>query len=290
MSIDAMATTGMAEMSPSPSDTTRRGMATGEHPGPVALIMTVAWFGLASGLAQLVRVLAKGLYDPSAWLGPRLLNRHYLWMTPVSDLVIFGLGGLALGLVARRWPRTALRLSIYLVCVLAALAWLPARFRLHSAVRILLGCGFASLTMPLIERWALHITGFARRTFPILVGALVALVGFSYGREMLGEYRALARLPAAAPDAPNVLLIVLDTLRADALNCYGYRRDTSPNLSRLASKGVRFERAISTAPWTLPSHASMFTGMLPRRLGVHKWSSLDAKYPTLAEALSRAGM
>ena len=59
---------------------------------------------------------------------------------------------------------------------------------------------------------------------------------------------------------PDIVLVTLDTTRADHLGCYGYERDTSPNLDRLAAEGVVHERAFSTSSWTLPAHASLFTG------------------------------
>ena len=124
---------------------------------------------------------------------------------------------------------------------------------------------------------------------PWLLGTVAALACFSYGRELLSEHRALRRLPAAIPGAPNVLLIVLDTVRADALSLYGYDRDTSPNLVRLARGGVRFEQARATAPWTLPSHASMFTGRWPHQLDIGTFRPLDARSPTLAEVLGARG-
>ena len=65
------------------------------------------------------------------------------------------------------------------------------------------------------------------------------------------------------PDAPNVVLVTLDTTRADHLGCYGYDRPTSPNLDRLAAAGVRFARARGVSSWTLPTHASLFTGKYP---------------------------
>jgi arylsulfatase A-like enzyme len=66
---------------------------------------------------------------------------------------------------------------------------------------------------------------------------------------------------------PNLLFVSLDTLRADHLGCYGYGRDTSPVLDALASEGVRFERCVSVGPYTLPTHASLFTGLFPRAHG-----------------------
>ena len=61
-------------------------------------------------------------------------------------------------------------------------------------------------------------------------------------------------------ERPNVLLISLDTTRADHLSCYGYERRTSPNLDKLAEQSVFYNKAVATSSWTLPSHASMFTG------------------------------
>ena len=60
---------------------------------------------------------------------------------------------------------------------------------------------------------------------------------------------------------PHLILISIDTLRADRLGTYGHDRDTSPNLDALAREGIQFEHAYSTAPWTLLSHLSMLTGL-----------------------------
>lgn len=73
----------------------------------------------------------------------------------------------------------------------------------------------------------------------------------------------VSEIVAEDPKPPNVILIVADTLRADHLSCYGYDRPTSPELDKLALQSAVFHHAISTAPYTLPSHASMFTGQLP---------------------------
>ena len=93
-----------------------------------------------------------------------------------------------------------------------------------------------------------------------------------------------------APRPRNLLLISLDTLRADHLGCYGYPRPTSPFLDRLASQGVLFEQAWATSPWTLPSHASLFTGLYPSQHGVMtEERALPADLPTLAESLRDRG-
>ena len=89
---------------------------------------------------------------------------------------------------------------------------------------------------------------------------------------------------------PNVLLIVIDTVRADHLSAYGYPRPTSPTLAQLAAEGTLYEQAIAAAPWTLPSHASLFTGLPVRDHGTdgNHWT-LEARFDTLAEKLLRAG-
>ncbi len=86
-----------------------------------------------------------------------------------------------------------------------------------------------------------------------------------------------------------MLLIVLDTVRADRLSLYGYRRPTSPALERLAQRGIRFDEARATAPWTLPSHASLFTGRWPHELDLDWNTGLASRFPTLAEYLGSRG-
>jgi len=78
-----------------------------------------------------------------------------------------------------------------------------------------------------------------------------------------------------APERPrNLLLISVDTLRADRLGCYGYERPTSPAIDRLAAGGALFEDASATSPWTKPSHASLLTGLYPTRNGALTMQSL----------------
>jgi hypothetical protein len=94
------------------------------------------------------------------------------------------------------------------------------------------------------------------------------------------------------PEPPfrNLIMISLDTLRADHLGCYGYKTETSPNIDAFASEGVLFNRAISQSSWTLPAHASLFTGVYPSVHGaVSKKRSLPLSFLTLAEILRNEG-
>ena len=103
-----------------------------------------------------------------------------------------------------------------------------------------------------------------------------------------------ARIP------PPVILISLDTVRADTLSCYGGPEGATPRLDEFAAGAARFERCVSSAPWTLPSHASMFTGLYPLEHGAHTFLpgaghqgdnvfALHPRFETLAEALGARG-
>jgi arylsulfatase A-like enzyme len=257
--------------------------------GPVALIMTAVCFGLATGMVELVILALFWHYDPTKRLGLRLVNRHYLWMIPSGHVFIFGACGLVLGLFARARPKIGVRLAGFVLFGLSSLALFLVIPELHKVTYLLLAGGVACVAGPLLAARMQRLSPRLGRTLVWQLFAVAGLALASYGREVVSEARARTRLPAAAPGALNVLLVVLDTVRADALSLYGYDRDTSPNLERFARRGVRFERARATAPWTLPSHASMFTGRWPHQFGVATLRPLGAQFPTLAEVLAAEG-
>lgn len=96
--------------------------------------------------------------------------------------------------------------------------------------------------------------------------------------------------PYDGPRPRNVLLVSLDTLRADRLGAYGYGRATSPNFDALAARGALFTRAVSQSSWTLPAHATLFTGLDPLRHGVvERKHKLGPELELLSERLADAG-
>jgi len=92
---------------------------------------------------------------------------------------------------------------------------------------------------------------------------------------------------AAGNPTTNVVIVTIDTLRADHLGCYGYKHIRTPNIDALAADGVRFERAYTPVPVTLPAHTAIFTGSYPMLSGIHDFSAnkLNPQQPTLASAL-----
>lgn len=95
--------------------------------------------------------------------------------------------------------------------------------------------------------------------------------------------------PLTRKGKPNIILITLDTVRADHLSLYGYSCPTTPNIDRLARGGVVFENAIAPTSWTLASHASMFTGLLPHQHGADWQIPLNTRRWTLADVLGSWG-
>jgi arylsulfatase A-like enzyme len=140
-----------------------------------------------------------------------------------------------------------------------------------------------------LSRWLRRRPALARLPLPAAV--LILLAAFGLPRLLSPAGPELpARTGPAPAHAPNLLFIVIDTVRADHVNLYAYGRETAPELARFAQEGAVFERAIAPATWTLPSHASMFTGLYPSAHGAnHEGNYLAAENTTLAEILYAAG-
>jgi arylsulfatase A-like enzyme len=249
------------------------------------LLRTAIGFGLLAGAGEVIaQTIRQRLMDRTLFLGP-----DYIWQLPVADAVIFLAVGLLLLLVSVLWP--ALRSPRVVIAVaggLAALSMLLLTERIHIIAQIFLA---AAIGVGLSRLLAPRADGF-RRTLRIGVPALLGLViGLAVAGQLLrarAEQRGLASLQAG-PGRPNILLLVLDTVRAWNFGLYGYGRSTTPRLRAWAQRGVVFDRALAPAPWTTLSHGVMFTGRHPTELSVQWNRPLDGAFPTLAEALRSAG-
>ena len=219
------------------------------------------------------------------YLGPQAL-----WMTPAVDLVLFGVIGLlsAIAALVLRPERRTLVVSIVLLAVaflalLLHVVWLDERAALIVALGVAIQAG-----RPMSRGWD-RISRFAAVSVATLA-TVVVLLALGLGPALRWqEARRIARLPSAPEGAPNILLLVLDTVRALNLGVYGYNRPTSPGIDSVARQGVVFERAYATASYTLPSHGSFFTGRDAHELNADITVPLDTTFPTLAGRLGAAG-
>lgn len=257
--------------------------------GPAGVVGMAVWLGAVAGLVELGLVLAHRFLIGTVTFEMFRRNHHYVWMIPAANLALFAIVGLLGALVVRISPRRLGRLVPYGLFFLACLAPLRLAPQLHFYAAVLLAGGAARQAGRVLLGRPERGRRLLRRSAGPLGAGLAVLIAGNFWYVSTAERRALAGLPPARAGAPNVLLIVLDTVRADHLSGYGYDRDTTPNLDRLAGRGVRFAQARSTAPWTLPSHASLFTGRWPHELSATTRRALDATYPTLAEYLSGRG-
>ena len=256
------------------------------------VLPVAAGLGLLTGLVE-----GAGLFlsRQAGWLNWRLSNRSFwvesLWITPFVDLTLFLLAGFFLSLVGSFFSKiTAKRITWFSLIFLMILDWaFVALFgRISFLPLMVLAVGLSVQLVYYAVRSDAKLTNFARRSVPWLAGIAVAIFVVIQGGGWLREKQATSSLPKSQTDAPNVIVIVVDTLRADHLSTYGYERDTSPFLDSLAQQGVKFNAAISPSSWTQPSHASMLTG---RYTYEHQAETkpLDGRFTTIGEELQTQG-
>ena len=197
------------------------------RPGLLDVFVLSAWCGLAAGLLEVAVRVSWRLIHPGHSL--YLMSRHFVWSAPLANLLLFSVAGLFLGGATRLWPRRGGWLSLRLIgfcAVLPAISLSSAR--IYPLARVLLALGIAMVLARSIES---HLTGLRRRllwSFPALLALVAASAGSVFGGDWLKQGRE-ARCPLPPAGSPNVLLVVLDTVRADRLSLYGYERhDQSP--------------------------------------------------------------
>ncbi len=241
-------------------------------------------FGLLNG------VLEAGFRGAQIVLGMRsFLSPDVVWMAPLGDVALM-LGVTAVLLVPSLGGPSRLGAAplVGVYVTLVALGPLLITTRIHWAASCVLAAGLGAFASRLTGRDPHRVIRVARRGVLPLAGLVVIGAVAVRGGRALAEWRHEAAL-AAPTGSPNVLLLILDTVRAEDLSAYGYERRTSPHLEMLAESGTLFEHAWSTSPWTLPSHASLFTGRYPHELSADWLAPLDDTHATLAERFRRSG-
>jgi arylsulfatase A-like enzyme len=253
---------------------------------PATILVVAIWIGLIAGFLDLgLMILKKRLTGDDFYR----LGEHFRWIIPMGVGILMLAPGMVLALVACvRRGMVSLGATVGLLSFVGFLD-LCSRLPLEMWASLLLSAGLAVQSARLVRARGAPFLRLVRITSPLLVGAVLAIMLLTSGYRAWSEYRAAVTLPPPPADARNVLLIVWDTVRTANLSLHGYGRRTSPNLERLAARGVRFDKAFATAPWTLPSHGSLFTGRWPHELAADWRVPLDETHPTLAEYLAAHG-
>lgn len=259
------------------------------HDKSANILMLSGWFGLLTGfLEALILAFQKSFLNQI--LSERLLSKDVYWMAPVADLCWFVILSLILYLLLSRLPIFKKAYVIILASsFLGSLSLLFMVRGLSKIAAVLLATGIAIQVTRFINLHYKKFISIVRGTIIWMFTLVIMIALVINGEQAIVGNLAKSYLAPSKPGASNIILIVLDTVRARNLSLYGYTRDTTPQLERLAKKGVVFDNAFSTAPWTLPSHSSFFTGVYPDKLSANWTTPLDATYPTLAEVLRDHG-
>jgi arylsulfatase A-like enzyme len=251
--------------------------------GTATILAVATWIGLIAGFLDLgLLVIIRGLINQDFYR----LGGDFLWIIPAGVTTLVIVPAIVLALYARmRGKSVRLGTAVGLLSFVGFLD-VTARSPLDAWAALLLCAGLAVQSARLVERRGPGFRRLVRATVPVLAGAFLLIMLGTIGGRAWSERQTGKSLPAAPAGARNVLLIVWDTVRAGNLSLHGYRRRTTPNLEGLAGRGVRFDLAFATSSWTLPSHASLFTGRWPHELGVDWTAPLRSNVPTLAGYLA----
>lgn len=212
-------------------------------------------------------------------------TRDILWMAPLALALVFAVvlliqrvaGIYIKPLGTTRWLAfTAITLCAFSVLLhftrVSPIAWL--------ILSIGIGHVLASRLTEASGWWMRSVTRLG-----IAMAAVFSLLGATERTSrVLRDWRTEKRAMPASVETPNVVLLILDTVRASNLSLYGYARQTTPELAAVAAEGTSFDLAIAPSSWTLPSHGSFFTGHRSGSLGVDWRKPYDGRFPTLSQA------
>ncbi len=247
-------------------------------------ILAIAVLG---GWLDLAATIAKRTFDSNRFF--YLMSRHFHWQLPMSAFVVLAVPGLVYlsgAAILGKRPRERV-----LIGLCFSWAFLEATLRLPIATwsSVIMAIGLGTWAARLVKvravRYARAAGLFAAVGF---VCWIIVVVGSVY-QDIHRTRNEIPVVRASTARTRNVILIVLDAVRAESLSLNGYGRDTTPNLNRWAKRGVSFDRAVAPSSWTFPSHASMFTGYWPYQFNSDWKGALTGDYQTLAGYLGSAG-
>lgn len=259
----------------------------GEASGVGATLLTALALGAMAGAVEILAVSVRHVL-----LRPPV-DRFYaerLWLAPIGAALEFGLLALLFWLVARPLRATVLPVIVAFATELACYgATASLHLGLYPVAAVVLAAGAGLAAGRITHAHAARAKLFIRRGGAVVMAATLVLALGMTGLARLREWWLLRSLPEARPGAPNVLLLILDTVRAESLDLYGFTLPTSPRIDQLARSGVTFDHAFAPSSWTLPSHASMVTGRLPSEHHAGVRQPMSRRYPTIGEVLEAHG-
>jgi arylsulfatase A-like enzyme len=281
-----------------PATKSQRGV--NKDPGSLSSLFSISiWFGIVAGFGEGFGLLLFQRINWRQWARVMHVSKEILWISPAVDLCFFILIGLAVAAAARIFRSLpALRLLVSLLIFLTAYDWLMLTGHFYRRAALLFALGVAVAFSRWFQKHELGAVTTWRKSAAWLATALVFVIIGIQGGKSISESHAVSSLPPSTSGSPNVLIIVVDTLRADHLSSYGYSRPTSPYIDNLARNGVLFENAIAPSSWSLPSHASLVTGCAVHEHGMGNvqpmpwlgWGKSELNgLPTLGAALQRRG-
>jgi arylsulfatase A-like enzyme len=264
---------------------------TGRRGVDLALCAMAVALGLAGGLIEGIghMVLQRLAVLENSWYS-------IIWISSIVNGLLVGLVALAVP-PCLAWMRDrvrARRVAVFLVLLAACVPIVALMLKewIQPYAIAFIALGLATTFVRWFERAPEASLRFWRRVLPWAATATLVSAIAIEGTAAANERIQTSRLPPARATDPHILLVVIDALRADHLSSYGYSRPTSTAIDRLATEGVVFENAMSTASYTLPSHASLVTGLYPADHGVD-WNTSHgfarSRLPRLPLALQSLG-
>ena len=254
------------------------------------VFLAATFFGLVSGMGEGIILLVLQEFGKV-----RGVSADILWISPILNLVLFNLAAffwILVGKVLQKVDTTGA--SLFTFIFLTALSWLGILlYNIFYEWAVLILClGLAFQITRMINKSTNKFYFFIRRRIVfVFLCFLVLLIGIPTGRYFQEKINS-SNLEPTISNLPNVILIVMDTVRADHLSTYGYDRPTTPFLDQVASQGVLFSNAIAPSSLSLPSHASIFSGRYVYEHGV-EWNNplgyQRLEPPILPETLRNIG-
>lgn len=212
------------------------------------------------------------------------------YLAPLGYFAFFGPFTAVMLIVNRVVPaRFGTRLVPALLISLSAVAVLLHNDRLHPAALLVVAIGVGVRLSAGFATDATRATRRARAAALVAGVFVLALALETLTRRTFTSWRLDRSRGEAVAGATDVILLILDTVRAKSLSAYGHHQPTSPHLSQLAKGGVLFENAFAVAPWSAPSHASMLTGLWGGATGADYLTPMHESAPTISLLLNERG-